>query len=515
MLKVDPSLNHVPARRETIVALLESINQPLVNIPSHGTASTGAFIMGTRNPDGYFTMYVYLHQPETKAVIIYVSEPRSLTVDQYRVEEEEAQRFVESMGFMMDDIRFPGLDVPEQESVISRVPLFRPPERTVDLFDVADSRDVAPSSRPDVDLRDDAAFFGDGPSGMGSSLRGGGSEDELPTSGSVLRGSPVSGPASGSQVPLSRSGGPSSGRSITGQPVSGRLITGRPVTGSGPGSTGPTDARTTESMKRLGRLLGTFGVALAIGLSAACATSSTSEAAAPKDRAVTAHLDLAAQHLARGAPADAVRVYREVLERSPKDKEALRGLGLAYLNLDRLDDAKRYLARAIESDPEWSMPKNELAVVHLRQGRCAEAQALLEAVLDDIFYPTPAYARHNLAKALACQGALTSAIETLESAVKLQPTFCLGYLTLSEMTQRVEAHEATVSACARFSEFCEADERVRSNILPRHSATCYRRSAAAYVELGDVESARSSLKRCLETGELEASCRELLRMLPP
>ncbi|MEM6862184.1 MAG: tetratricopeptide repeat protein [Myxococcota bacterium] len=515
MLKVDPSLNHIPARRETIVALMESINQPLVNIPGHGTASTGAFIMGTRNPDGYFTMYVYLHQPETKAVIIYVSEPRSLTVDQYRAEEEEAQRFVESMGFMMDDIRFPALNVPEQESVISRVPLFRPPERTVDLFEVADSRDVEPHSDPGI--QDDAAFFGDGPSGMGSSLpTSGPSFDEAPSSGaSVLRGSPVSGP--GLTGP-----GPQSGGRLQGVPISGRPISGQPMTGpsssghprTGPGSTGPSDPRTTESMKRIGRLLGTFGVLLGMGLGG-CATPSDPEEASPKDRATTAQLDLAAQHLARGAPADAVKVYEGVLRKTPRDKDALRGLGLAYLNLDRLDDAERYLSQAVEADPNWSMPKNELAVVHLQQGRCAEAQALLVAVLDDIFYPTPAYARHNLAKAQACQGDLTSAIETLESAVKLQPTFCLGYLTLSEMTQRQDAHEATISACARFIEFCEGDERVRPNILPQHSATCYRRTAAAYAKLGDVESARSSLKRCLNTGALEASCREMLRLLPP
>ena len=117
MLKVDPTLNHIPARRAHVVALFESINQPLVNIPSHGTAPTAAYVLGTRNDQGRFTVFVYLSQGQTGAAVVYVCEPRGLTREQYRTEEAEAIRFVESMGFLVDNIHFPTLPPHEQDAV--------------------------------------------------------------------------------------------------------------------------------------------------------------------------------------------------------------------------------------------------------------------------------------------------------------------------------------------------------------------------------------------------------------
>ena len=137
MLKVDSSLNHIPAGRNHVIGLHESINKPLVNIPNYGAAPTGAFVLGTRNDQGAYTVFVYLHQSDTRAVVVYVSEPRHLTHEQYRIEEAEALRFVESMGFMVDNLHFPTLAPPEQETVMdAHSALFRPPQATLDLYDI-------------------------------------------------------------------------------------------------------------------------------------------------------------------------------------------------------------------------------------------------------------------------------------------------------------------------------------------------------------------------------------------
>jgi Tfp pilus assembly protein PilF len=517
MLKVDPTLNHVPAKREHVVALMESINQPLVNIPTHGTAPTGAFILGTRNEHGYFTVFVYLHQPESKAVVLYVSEPRNLTPEQYKSEEAEALRFVESMGFLIDDVRFPTLNPSEQEAVMSRVPMFRPPERTVDLIDVADSKDV------NVDDLEDALPPSSGP-------------HQAP-----LMGEPLSGPPTGA-APGTGSSPPSfSGAAVPGFPPSYPgapapnvpAITGRPVSGprspvggapaqppagpaSSPGrpeSSGPGGerARDVQALKRIGRLLGTFSLLAALSPGLGCA--STSGGMAP--RALESQLDLGAQHLARGAWPDAVRVYRGILAEEPDNRDAHRGVGLAYWRLERLDDAKRHLERAIEIDPDWSMPRNELAVVLIEQDDCEAAEAQLRRVLDDIFYPTPEYAQHNLARALHCQGRDAEAIETLDAMLRSKPRFCLGYLTLSEIASESKEPEVVIDACERFVRYCEQDEQIRENLAPRYSALCYLRKGVAYAEVGDIESARAAFIRCEATGALRSECRRALETLPP
>jgi predicted Zn-dependent protease len=156
-----------------------------------------------------------------------------------------------------------------------------------------------------------------------------------------------------------------------------------------------------------------------------------------------------------------------------------------------------------------------LAVVFIEQGECKAAEEQLRTVLDDIFYPTPEYARHNLARALHCQGRDAEAMEELGEMLQQKPRFCLGYLTLSEIAADAREHEQVVRACERFVQYCEEDDQIRANLQPRYSALCYLRRGVAYAAIGDVESARASFLRCEATGSLRSECRSALESLPP
>ena len=283
MLKVDGSLDHIPAKRAHVVSLHESINQPLVNIPGYGAAPTGAFILGTRNDRGVFTVFVYLYQPQTRAVLIYVSEPRSLTAEQLGMEEKEAVRFVESMGFMVDDVGFQRLSTEEQRGVIERVRLFRP--------------------------LGSAARNGDGVAQLGGVVAGrpGSSANgaRMPLSGVAMgapdRGSPPpldleleehpektplaeAAPAFGRGLSLKPRSSPASsadlGHVTAERPASADPVRGRPEAAK-PAEPSP------ERLARLGRLLGTFVLLLGLALgSTACATTQV------RSREAEAELDL-------------------------------------------------------------------------------------------------------------------------------------------------------------------------------------------------------------------------------
>lgn len=605
MLRVDPSLNHIPARREHVVSLYESINQPLVNIPSHGTAPTGAYLLGTRNEHGYYTVFVYLHQAETRAVIIYVSEPRSLTADQFRVEESEAIRFVESMGFMIDSVHFRRLAAPEQDAVMSRVQIFRPAQPTMDLYE--EIREEAAQERRGVPA--DPLFGSVGPgaadvfrrAGIGAGQTIGPATPSIgpvpgpfagaPSPMSGITGIPASMPGNMSGLPGNASGLPSpmpgrpsaweGARGLAGGPVGmaggpaatpstltgiGDTVSGAQVTlgahpgmipqypGSGPpigpqGSQPPVyggalastttgslaippsssmqiplsgaqsspardSQETSEALQRLGRLLAAFSILLAAGAGAFACKS----AEAPVGNRVQSEVDVGTQHLAQQHWADAITSFSEALKEDPNEREALRGSGFAYWSLGRLDDAERFYRRAIQADPKWSFPKNELAVVLTQtkqSARCEEAEQLLRGVLEDIFYPTPEFADHNLAKALACEGKVGEAVTRLETLVTKRPYFCLGYLTLAELSSQAKRPELTVKACEDFDHYCAKNEKIRSQVAPEQSALCYFNSGKAYVEMGDVESARASFQRCQSSNDaLGKECKQSLQLLP-
>ncbi len=125
--KPEPSLTWIQATREQVVAVVESINQPQVGIPGKMSQQVFGNLAGVRNPNNTFSIYVGLHLPTTGENVIYVHDRRQLSVDEYRDVEIEGLNFLESMGFMLDNVNFRNLSPAAQEQTLKRIPLFSPP----------------------------------------------------------------------------------------------------------------------------------------------------------------------------------------------------------------------------------------------------------------------------------------------------------------------------------------------------------------------------------------------------
>jgi|SRR3990172_7314904 len=126
MFQAEPSITHVPALREQVVAVLESINQPQVSVPGRAVEPVLGQLCGIRNPNGTFSIYIALHFPKSGENVIYVHPRRQLSREEYRAAEVEGVHFLESMGFMLDNLNFTKLSPEMQEQALRRIPLFRP-----------------------------------------------------------------------------------------------------------------------------------------------------------------------------------------------------------------------------------------------------------------------------------------------------------------------------------------------------------------------------------------------------
>ncbi len=125
--KPEPSITWVPAAREQVVAVIESINQPQVSIPGKASQQVSGHLCGVRNANGTFSIYVGLHLPKSGESVIYVHDRRQLTVDEYRDVEVEGLQFLESMGFMLDNLNFRNLSPEVQDDTLRRIPLLSKP----------------------------------------------------------------------------------------------------------------------------------------------------------------------------------------------------------------------------------------------------------------------------------------------------------------------------------------------------------------------------------------------------
>jgi hypothetical protein len=128
--QIDPKLKSLSPSRDQIVAVVESINQPQVIIPGRGPQAAQAYVAGLRNPNASFSIYIYLWLAQSKEAVIYSYHLPQFALEDYREAEAEALHFVESMGFMMENLNFRNLSADGQKEVFERVPVFSPPQRT-------------------------------------------------------------------------------------------------------------------------------------------------------------------------------------------------------------------------------------------------------------------------------------------------------------------------------------------------------------------------------------------------
>lgn len=128
MFEPDPSVRYIPATSDQVVALVESINQPQVSIPGKEPQGVQGFLCGLRNANGTFSIFVSLFLPKTGENVVYVHGRRELSVDDYRTVEIEGLHFLESMGFMLDNLNFRNLAAPQQQETMKRVPAFQEPK---------------------------------------------------------------------------------------------------------------------------------------------------------------------------------------------------------------------------------------------------------------------------------------------------------------------------------------------------------------------------------------------------
>lgn len=123
MYSIDERLRGLPAVKDQVVQLYQSLNAPHLAIPGRKAGPAMAFVLGLRGPSG-FAVFVYLYMQESGESAVYVPSNGTVPAEQFQSEESEALGFVESMGFIMDNLNFRGRPPDEQETIIRTMPVF-------------------------------------------------------------------------------------------------------------------------------------------------------------------------------------------------------------------------------------------------------------------------------------------------------------------------------------------------------------------------------------------------------
>jgi tetratricopeptide (TPR) repeat protein len=129
---------------------------------------------------------------------------------------------------------------------------------------------------------------------------------------------------------------------------------------------------------------------------------------------------------------EAIRNYKLSIEFFPT-AEAYTFLGWAYSFLGDLDRAIEECKKAVDVDPDYGNPYNDIGSYLIQQGFYDEAITWLEMALKAKRYDSFHFARLNLGRAYELKGLWFEALDEYKSAMEMAPKYDLAkklYYTL-------------------------------------------------------------------------------------
>jgi tetratricopeptide (TPR) repeat protein len=124
----------------------------------------------------------------------------------------------------------------------------------------------------------------------------------------------------------------------------------------------------------------------------------------------------------RGDLQEAVRLYQRSLAAHPT-AEAHTFLGWTYSFLGDLDEAIACCQRAIQVDPSFGNPYNDIGAYLIERGELDAAIPWLQKAKTATRYAAPQFPRFNLGRLYLAKDMLSAALREFEEALEVQPGY--------------------------------------------------------------------------------------------
>ncbi len=119
---------------------------------------------------------------------------------------------------------------------------------------------------------------------------------------------------------------------------------------------------------------------------------------------------------------DAVKLYQDSIDLFPT-AEAYTFLGWTYSFMGQLDEAIEECHRAIQTDPDFGNPYNDIGAYLIELNRLDEAIPWLKRATTARRYESPAFPHMNLGRVYERKGDWSLAIESYKTAVTLNANY--------------------------------------------------------------------------------------------
>ena len=139
----------------------------------------------------------------------------------------------------------------------------------------------------------------------------------------------------------------------------------------------------------------------------------------------------------QGEPELAMDLCRRSLELCAT-AEARTLLGWIYHNQGRVDDAIAECKKAIQVDPEFGTPYNDIGAYLIEKGEYDEALPWLERALQSRRYESYHYPHYNLGRVYMAKELYAKARYHFQQALKLSPDYALAKEGLEKIRRKLQ-----------------------------------------------------------------------------
>jgi Tfp pilus assembly protein PilF len=141
------------------------------------------------------------------------------------------------------------------------------------------------------------------------------------------------------------------------------------------------------------------------------------------------------RHQVEGDLHEAERFYRESLDHEPT-AEAHTFLGWAYGQREQLDRAIEQCMKAIDVDPDFGNPYNDIGAYLLRKGNMKQSMEWFKKALEAPRYESYCFPHFNLGRVHRMRGHFTEALNHFHRALDEQPDFEQAEEAIREVRSR-------------------------------------------------------------------------------
>jgi tetratricopeptide (TPR) repeat protein len=133
----------------------------------------------------------------------------------------------------------------------------------------------------------------------------------------------------------------------------------------------------------------------------------------------------------------AVELYKRSLDLHPT-AEAFTFLGWTYRFQGKIEDAIAECKKAIQLDPEFGTPYNDIGAYLIEKGEYDEAIPWLERALQSRRYDSYHYPHYNLGRAYVAKELYVKARYHFEQSLKLSPDYMLAKEALERIRRKLQ-----------------------------------------------------------------------------